>query len=44
MRWWELLSYEKMKVLSDEAYEKIFLDKWSHAMKKDKESTKVFFK
>jgi len=32
-----------MKALSNEAYEQAFLKRWSHAMKKDKEITKVLF-
>jgi hypothetical protein len=32
-----------MKILSDEEYEKVFLDRWSHVGKKDKESTKGLF-
>jgi hypothetical protein len=30
-------------LLSDEEYEKLYLDRWSHAKKKDKESTRVYF-
>jgi hypothetical protein len=37
------LTLMKMMALSNEAYEKLFLDKWSHAKKKDKESTKGLF-
>jgi hypothetical protein len=32
-----------MKVLSEEAYEQVFLDKWYHVGKKDKMSTKGLF-
>jgi hypothetical protein len=38
-----LLNHGKIKALSDEAYEKIFLDRWSHVVKKDKKSTRDLF-
>jgi hypothetical protein len=41
--WWNFLNYDKMKALSDEEYEKVFLDKWSHVVKKDKKSTRDLF-
>jgi hypothetical protein len=38
------LNYDKMELsLSNEAYEHVFLYGQSHAMKKDKESTKGLF-
>jgi hypothetical protein len=39
----EIIDIDKVMALSNEAYEKILLDKWSHAKSKDKESTKGFF-
>jgi hypothetical protein len=38
-----LTDYKKMMALSDEEFEKLFLDKWSHAKSKDKECTKGLF-
>ena len=32
-----------MKELSDEEFEKVFLDRWSHVVKKDKKSTRDLF-
>jgi hypothetical protein len=43
-RSWMFLNYDKMELnLSNEAYEHVFLYGRSHAMNKDKESTKVLF-
>jgi hypothetical protein len=36
--WWNFLNHDKMKTLSNEEFEQVFLDKWSHAKKKDIES------
>ena len=42
--WWNSLNHDKMKTLSDkktlsdEKFEQVFLDKWSHAKKKNIES------
>jgi hypothetical protein len=41
--WWQSLDFAKMMALFDDAYEKLLLDKWSHAKSKDKESTKGLF-
>jgi hypothetical protein len=41
--WWKSLNYNKMMALSDEEFEKLFLDKWSHAKKNDKERNKGLF-
>jgi hypothetical protein len=41
--WWQSLDFAKMMALSNEAYEKLLLDKWSHAKSKDKEITKGLF-
>jgi hypothetical protein len=41
--WWNLLNYDKVKALPDEEYEKVFLDRWSHVGKKDKESIEGLF-
>jgi hypothetical protein len=41
--WWQSLDFAKMMVLSNEAYEKLLLDKWSHAKSKDKKNTKDLF-
>ena len=41
--WWNSLNHDKMKTLSDEEFEQVFLDKWSHAKKKDIESHKGLF-
>jgi hypothetical protein len=32
-----------MKALSNNEYEKLFLDRWSHVVKKDKKSTRDLF-
>jgi hypothetical protein len=39
--WWDSygLNCEEMMALSDEAFEKLFLEKWSHTKSKDKERT-----
>jgi hypothetical protein len=37
------LDSSKMMALSNKAFEKLFLDKWSHAKSKAKESTKGLF-
>jgi hypothetical protein len=42
-KWEKLFNFEKMKVLSYEAYEQVFLDRWSHVGQKDKESTNGLF-
>jgi hypothetical protein len=39
--WWNSLNYRKMMALSDEEFEKVFLEKWSHA--KSKERRKGYF-
>jgi hypothetical protein len=41
--WWDLLKYTQIVALSDEEFEKLFLDRWSHVGKMDIESTKGFF-
>jgi hypothetical protein len=41
--WWQSLDSTKMMALFDEAFEKLFLDKWSHAKSKNKEGTKDLF-
>ena len=41
--WWKSLNHDKMKTLLDEEFEQVFLDKWSHAKKKDIESHKCLF-
>jgi hypothetical protein len=41
--WWKLLTHDKMKALPDKEYENVFLDRWSHVGKRDKESTKCLF-
>jgi len=41
--WLELLNHDKMKALTNEAYEQVFLYRWSQAMKKNKEITKGLF-
>ena len=33
--WRNSLNRDKMKTISDEEFEQVFLDKWSHAKKKD---------
>jgi len=35
--WWELLNQKKCSNLPDEEFEKLLLDRWSHARKQDKE-------
>jgi hypothetical protein len=40
--WVTHFTFEIFK-LSDEEYERIYLDRWSHAGKNDKESTKGLF-
>jgi len=37
--WWHLLNHDKMKTLSDEKFEQVFLDRWSRARKKDREKS-----
>jgi hypothetical protein len=39
--WWNSLNYSKMMALSDEEFEKVFLEKWSHA-KSEKRSKGLF--
>jgi hypothetical protein len=39
--WWNSLNYSKMMALSDEEFEKVFLEKWSHA--KSKKRSKGLF-
>jgi hypothetical protein len=39
--WWNSLNYSKIMALSDEEFEKVFLEKWSHA--KSKERSKILF-
>ena len=39
--WWKSLNYSKMMALSDEEFEKVLLEKWSHA--KIKERSKGLF-
>jgi hypothetical protein len=41
--WWKSLDYKEMMTLSNEEFEKILLDKWSHGENKDIERTKSFF-
>ena len=41
--WWNSLNHDKMKTLLDEEFEQVFLDKWSHAKKKDIENHKHYF-
>ena len=41
--WWNSLNYDKMMTLSDEEFEQVFLDKWSHAKKKDIDNNKGLF-
>ena len=41
--WWNSLNYDKMMTLSDEEFEQVFLDKWSHAKKKEIESHNALF-
>jgi hypothetical protein len=40
--WWNLRQYNKND-LSNEEYEKAFLNRWSHVVKKDKKSTRDLF-
>jgi len=43
-KWWQSMDHDKMMGISDEAFEKILLDKWPHANEsKYKESTKGLF-
>jgi len=35
-----LVNYDKIKALADKEYKNMFLDRWSHVDKKNKESTK----
>jgi hypothetical protein len=39
----ELLDLDKMNALSDKEFEKVFLDTWSHVVKKDKKNTNDLF-
>ena len=41
--WWASLKYSQIMTLSDEEFEKLFLDRWSHTKCKDEESTKGLF-
>ena len=41
--WWNSFNHDKMKTLSNEEFEQVFLDKWSHAKKKDIENHKDLF-
>ena len=41
--WLNSLNYDKMMTLSDDEFEQVFLDKWSHAKKKDIEIHKGLF-
>jgi hypothetical protein len=41
--WCESLNHDKLKTLSNDEFEQVFLDKWSHAKKKDIESHKGLF-
>jgi hypothetical protein len=41
--WWSGLQSEQIHALLDKEYEKLFLEKWSHAKIKDKDYTKVLF-
>jgi hypothetical protein len=41
--WWKSFDYKEMMRLSNEEFEEIFLDKWSHGENKDKERTKNLF-
>ena len=37
------LNHDKLKILLDKEFEHVFLDKWSHAKRKDIESHKGLF-
>ena len=41
--WWDSLNHDNIETLSDDEFELVFLDKWSHAKKKDVESHKGLF-
>jgi hypothetical protein len=41
--WWKSIDYMEWMKLSEEAIEKLLLDKWSHKKSKDKECTKGLF-
>jgi hypothetical protein len=41
--WWQSIDYMEWLSLSEQAIEKLILDKWSHKKSKDKEFTKVLF-
>jgi len=40
MVWYNSLDYSKMKALSDEDFEKVILDKWSHNLKEIQDKLK----
>jgi hypothetical protein len=41
--WWQSLDHDKMMGISDEAFEKLILDKWSHAKVNIKRTPRVYF-
>lgn len=41
--WWSSLDETKLYKLSDEEFEKVLLDKWSHARKQENETHKGLF-
>jgi hypothetical protein len=41
--WWASLKYSQIMELSDEEFEKLFLDRWSHTNCRDEERTKGLF-
>ena len=41
--WWKSLNHVKLKTLSNEEFEQVFLDKWSNAKKTDKVRKHVYF-
>jgi hypothetical protein len=41
--WWNLLDYNMIRTLSDKEFEKVFLDRWSRAGKRDTKCTKGLF-
>ena len=41
--WWESLNHDKLKTLSDDEFEQVFLENWSHSKKKYIEIHKVLF-
>jgi hypothetical protein len=41
--WWKSLKYTQIMELSDEEFENLFLDRWSHVGKRDTKSTKGLF-